>query len=384
MAVIPAGTTMPTHHDGMFKHAFSDPQHAGPLLRALLDPAITAAIDWRTLQRAPDTFVDERQREQRTDILFTVRIRDRDGFLLVLPEHKSRPDRWLPLQGLSYIVGIWKQLHREQPDRQLPPILLVVVHCGARPWRATSDLRALIDLEHMPPAIVAAQPSFSCPPHDFANRTPAEVRAMALTLFGLATIAAMQFVAPVANEEEALIPRLAEWADVARRIVSDPHGHDAVEALSSYLLSLTRLPRSRLRVVVEREFGSRTMKKFVSTLEQLRREGMDIGKAAGLAAGKAAGLAAGKAAGLAAGRAAGLAAGKAAGLAAGRAEGRVDGRAEAKAETLLLQLEQRFGALPAATQKKVRGARIAELDRWLRRVLDATSLAAVFARSTRR
>src|SRR5580765_5590446 len=113
---------MPTPHDALFRHTFGDPQHAGPLLRALLHPAIVAAIDWSTLRRVSDVAIDEAQREQRADLLFAVRMRGRTAFLWLLPEHKSRPDPWAPLQMLGYQVAHWRRLRREQPRlRNLPP-----------------------------------------------------------------------------------------------------------------------------------------------------------------------------------------------------------------------------------------------------------------------
>jgi predicted transposase YdaD len=274
---------MPTPHDALFRHTFGDPVHAGPLLRALLDPAITAVIDWSTLRRVPDVAIDERQRELCTDLMFTVRLLGRDAFLWLLPEHKSRPDRWAPLQMLGYQVVHWQRLRREQPRlRKLPPIVPVIVHCGARRWRASCDLRALLDLDGLPPGLAASQPQLVCPVHDFAGRSP-------------------------------------------------------VRALSSYLLSSTKLSRRRLQVVIQRRFGSTAMKKFVSTLERERIEGW--------------------------------------------AQGLAEGRSQAKAETLLRQLQKRFGDIPAATQKRILAARTADLDRWLDRVLDAETLAAVFRRA---
>ena len=59
---------------------------------------------------------------------------------------------------------------------------------------------------------------------------------------------------------------------------------------------------------------------------------------------------------------------------------RNEGKAEGKAETLLSLLRKRFGEVPAATRKRVLAASIADLDRWVDRVLDAETLAAVFAR----
>ena len=127
---------------------------------------------------------------------------------------------------------------------------------------------------------------------------------MTLSLFGLATIAAQVFVAPVANDERALASRLVDWFDVFRRIAGDPGGQDAIRALSSYLLSITKLSRRRLQLVIERQFGTTVMKKFVSTLE---RE---------------------------------------------RIEGKAEGKAEGTAETLLRLLHKRFGEVPPATKKR--------------------------------
>lgn len=65
-------------------------------------------------------------------------------------------------------------------------------------------------------------------------------------------------------------------------------------------------------------------------------------------------------------------------IAQGRAEGRVEGRTEGQTNSLLRQLETRFGALPENVRGRVRSATTDDLDRWTVRVLDAKSLADVF------
>ena len=60
-------------------------------------------------------------------------------------------------------------------------------------------------------------------------------------------------------------------------------------------------------------------------------------------------------------------------------KGRETGKAEGRADTLLLLLAQRFGALDAEIEARVRSGSSTEVDRWIRRVLDAPSLAGVFA-----
>lgn len=63
----------------------------------------------------------------------------------------------------------------------------------------------------------------------------------------------------------------------------------------------------------------------------------------------------------------------------GRAEGHAEGHVEGRVATILRQLEKRFGPLPAGTDARVRGGSEAELTRWTDRILDARTLADVFA-----
>jgi hypothetical protein len=232
-------------HDALFRATFGDPRHAGPLIRGLLQPALAAAIDWTTLAPAPDNFVDDEQREQRTDRLFTARLAGRPAFLYLLLEHRSRPDRWTALDVCAFVTGLWKELRGRRPrPRALPPVFPVVVHFGKGRWRASTDLLSLVDLASLPrrlAALVGAlMPHFAFTPHDFAVRSPAEVRAMALSLQGLWTVAALQFLAPFGEDDQAFARALAEWADVARRILVAPSGQEAWDAVTSYILKVTK------------------------------------------------------------------------------------------------------------------------------------------------
>lgn len=58
--------------------------------------------------------------------------------------------------------------------------------------------------------------------------------------------------------------------------------------------------------------------------------------------------------------------------------GRLEGELLAKRAILELQLEQRFGALPARTRKRVNSAVSSDLDVWITRVVAAKSRADVF------
>jgi hypothetical protein len=63
----------------------------------------------------------------------------------------------------------------------------------------------------------------------------------------------------------------------------------------------------------------------------------------------------------------------------GKAEGRTEGKAEGKADTLLRQIRRRFKTLPADLEARVHAATGEQLDDWLDRFVDATTLGDIFS-----
>ena len=54
------------------------------------------------------------------------------------------------------------------------------------------------------------------------------------------------------------------------------------------------------------------------------------------------------------------------------------GKAEGKAEALVSLLSSRFGALPPSVRKQIREAKLASIERWFDRALNAHDLSSVF------
>jgi len=63
---------------------------------------------------------------------------------------------------------------------------------------------------------------------------------------------------------------------------------------------------------------------------------------------------------------------------AGKEEWVAKGMAKGKAEALLCLLAERFGAVAPSWQKRIRGAKLATLDRWFKRAIVASNLTSVF------
>jgi len=74
----------------------------------------------------------------------------------------------------------------------------------------------------------------------------------------------------------------------------------------------------------------------------------------------------------------GRAEGEALGIAKGEALGIAKGRAEGEIRSLMLLLELKFGTVPDEARERIENATLEQLDRWLKRVIPAENLGAVF------
>ncbi len=324
---------MASHHDHLFQVAFGDPEHAVPLLRTALPASLADAIDWRTLTRKNPTQHGRRSRRTLCDLLFAVRTRHQQDLLLyVVLEHKSQSRRFDALQILDQVVAVLRTHRREHPrDRFLPAVLPVVLHADTRPWRSPRNVRGLFDLARIPKPLQRYLPSLTYVLDDLHDVPPERLRRRALSVFGLCALSALQYLPKAARDERAFAAFLDAWHDLqeqAHRLGEARGGRELFDTLVDYVFATSGLPTPVVERLLTRRFTDPAMKnKFVSTAQQLRNEG----------------------------------------------------KAEVQVSILLRQITRRFGNPDSIAVERVQQASRAELDRWLDRILDATSLADLFA-----
>ena len=138
-------------NDGFFKAVFSQPEHATAFFKSHLPRAITAQIDWPSLKELPGSFVKSSLQQLHSDLLFSVRIGERETLLYLLFEHQSSPDPAMPLRLLGYVTEIFLQ-HQKAHGLPLPPVLPFVFHQGPESWSISTAFEDLFAL----PAELAA------------------------------------------------------------------------------------------------------------------------------------------------------------------------------------------------------------------------------------
>ena len=78
---------------------------AASFFEQYLPAAITEHFHWPSLELEPTSFVDDSLKHQESDLLFNVKLSGHSASLYVLFEHQKKPDRWMPLRLLSYMVA---------------------------------------------------------------------------------------------------------------------------------------------------------------------------------------------------------------------------------------------------------------------------------------
>ena len=114
-------------HDPLFREVYGDRRNSKDLFRLALTPEEFDAFDWRTLQSMPTVYLIEELKEKRTDLLYSVKLKNTDQYLNVifLLEHKSGQYSDLMQQLLEYQTRIY--------DKYPYPVVPVLFYHGREP-----------------------------------------------------------------------------------------------------------------------------------------------------------------------------------------------------------------------------------------------------------
>ena len=138
-------------HDSFFKEVFSHLKYALDLFRLILTKVEFELFDWTTLRSEATTFINKKGQEKRTDLQFSVQLKDLKErvTLLFLLEHKSRQDPKALIQMLSYQTGIYENKADGSGSKKalgLPPVLPILVYQGKdREWKSPLEFQARLD-----------------------------------------------------------------------------------------------------------------------------------------------------------------------------------------------------------------------------------------------
>ncbi|WP_172718768.1 Rpn family recombination-promoting nuclease/putative transposase, partial [Escherichia coli] len=124
-------------HDALFKSFLTHPDTARDFMEIHLPKDLRELCDLDSLKLESASFVDEKLRALHSDILWSVKTREGDGYIYVVIEHQSREDIHMAFRLMRYSMAVM-QRHIEHDKRQpLPLVIPMLFYHGSRspyPW----------------------------------------------------------------------------------------------------------------------------------------------------------------------------------------------------------------------------------------------------------
>jgi predicted transposase YdaD len=255
-------------HDKLFKQLLGEPGNAASFLTHNLPGELASQLDLSTLQVVHASFIDAQFIQSEADLLFSVAIANRPGYVYILFEHQSSPDTFMALRLLGYMVQVWKRFQRDNPQcERLPAVIPMVLFHGPKGWRRAPTFESLVDMPDE--SFVACTPKF-------------QYRLFDLSPFGEDTVAGNAEVRILGDMLGAFgrkdfMERVTRALDTLNELSKAPGFARYLEILFRYVLEVYDIPRDDLVQLVTRTLKHDVKETIMTTYERLIEEGIQIG-----------------------------------------------------------------------------------------------------------
>ncbi|UNH26600.1 Rpn family recombination-promoting nuclease/putative transposase [Moellerella wisconsensis] len=120
-----------TAHDGAFKGFMTQVDSARDFFEIHLPEHIKSLCDFSTLALTNSSFIDKQLRSRLSDVLYSVHTTQGEGYIYLLVEHQSSPDKLMAWRLIHYAFLAMNQ-HLQQGHKILPLVVPVLFYHGGR------------------------------------------------------------------------------------------------------------------------------------------------------------------------------------------------------------------------------------------------------------
>ncbi|EGP1138051.1 Rpn family recombination-promoting nuclease/putative transposase [Salmonella enterica] len=121
----------PIPHDTTFRQFLTQPDIARDFMELHLPAELRAVCDLSTLKLESGSFIEDDLRQYFSDVLYSLKTTAGDGYIHVLIEHQSTPDKHMAFRLMRYAVAAM-QRHLEAGHKKLPLVIPVLFYTGKR------------------------------------------------------------------------------------------------------------------------------------------------------------------------------------------------------------------------------------------------------------
>jgi predicted transposase/invertase (TIGR01784 family) len=312
-------------------------------------------INLDTLRLCPSMHIDEKLQANYLDVLYQVDLKSGEtAYLMLLAEHQSTPDPWMPYRILAYILSIWRYHYDQAKGKKkskLPLVIPQVFYNGRRKYTESTDIRDLIQAPRELIDAVLFQPFTLID----VNTIPDEELRAHLWSGLLGFLMKHIHTQEILGHLQTVLEPLRELERLG--------GEKLVVTLLEYVLRTGEtIQIDVFKAHIQEVFSQEAGEKIMTIAERFEQRGELRGEQRGILLGHQAGLQEGRQEG----RQAGL------------QEGRQEGRQEGEAAILLRLLIRKFQTIPSSYRQRIEQADAETLLTWADQVFDAATLDEVF------
>jgi len=324
-------------HDKFFKETFSNIEVAKDFISNYLPQSILDIVEINTLEPQKDSFINADLEEIFSDMLFKINIRNQEGYLYLLFEHKSYISRNIALQLLKYMIEIWETKANKENVRELPMIIPLVIYHGSSEWRINTNLGSMISgYDNIPDDVKKYVPDYEYLLYDLSKYTDEQIKGE-VQLRILLSIFRDIFT----KDNQVIRKSILRAAEHLRVLEDKQSGIEYFETFVRYILNAgQKLTREDINDIIEKieatfPEGSETM---MTLAEQFREEGREEG------------------------------------IEKGREQGREEGLSNALSKTAIRLLTKKFGILPEESSRKIKQMDVVTLEIIIDEIFEYKSL----------
>jgi len=133
-------TRINTPHDRFFKTMMAIPDVNREFLIANLPSDILDLIDLDTIKFHKESFIDQQLKLNMVDILVETKFNDIPGYIYVLAEHQSKPDKLMPLRIWLYMLKIMEYHTTQNKTKELPTVYPIIFYNGKKQYSYSTNL----------------------------------------------------------------------------------------------------------------------------------------------------------------------------------------------------------------------------------------------------
>ena len=267
---------IPNPHDRFFRGIMQQHPVAMEFFQAFLPEDVVKHIDLSSINATSSSFVEPELSEQVNDLLFECQFKQNNkavkGYVYLLVEHQSKPEKLLPLRVFRYVLAALDKHAKQHPNKTLPPIYPMVFYQGERsPYPYSLNLLELFD----DPLLLMKQVLFQPVPLIDVNQLDTK----RLERFDWLT-PATELMRHIRDEDIAitLVRLLNEYI----HLNDHPNGVDFIDFLLHYAVEAGNIIDATEFYEISDKVPAPIKEKVMTIADMLRKHGWEQGLAAGI------------------------------------------------------------------------------------------------------